>query len=424
MDVATIKFISRFHIRILQKTKFSAIKHKMKKMNAKRNLVSFLAIATVLFLAATVAAVGQITDDITVEVNGIVVAYGSTLTGAEASVVAGDTISVKVYFTADDLDSDTTEVDGTTSNVRIMAELEADKEDSDAVTTSFDVEAGKTYVKTLTLVVPSDFEDDEVSAAMTLSLKIWNGDFKSEIGDIELTVQKPSHNADVKSVLVGSSVEAGQITPVDIVLKNTGYNDLENIYVTIRVPELGLSKTSYFGDLVAIETDDDENTVSGRIYLEVPYEVASGIYTLEVEVTSEDFSDVVERKIAIQNGFPEVAIRSGNDLLVLNPTNQLKVYKVVYPSTESIVVVQAGSSKVVPIETSDGEYNFDVFVFSGSELVGTVNFAGTSEAKELTSPVVVLTVILAIIFLVLLVVMIVLITKKPEKAEEFGESYY
>ena len=70
------------------------------------------------------------------------------------------------------------------------------------------------------------------------------------------------------------------------------------------------------------------------------------------------------------------------------------------------------------------KYNFDVFVFAGNELAGTVNFSGTSESQELASPVVVLTVILAIIFLVLLVVMIVLITKKPEKTEEFGESYY
>ena len=58
------------------------------------------------------------------------------------------------------------------------------------------------------------------------------------------------------------------------------------------------------------------------------------------------------------------------------------------------------------------------------ELVSTITFTGSEEVSQLASPIVILTIILAIIFLVLLVVLIVLVTKKPEKAEEFGESYY
>ncbi|MCK4647336.1 hypothetical protein KAT24_00195 [Candidatus Pacearchaeota archaeon] len=382
----------------------------MKKMNAKRTLVSFLTIATLLFLVATVSAYtvnGDLANVYNIEINGIEVDSDNI------SVIAGETISVKVFFTSMK----------DTSNVRIKAELEGDKEDVDAITTPFDVENGKKYAKTLTLRVPYELTDD-VSDDVTLSLKIWNGDYKTEIDDITLRVQRPSYNADIMSIIVSSSLEAGQISPVDIVLKNIGYNDLEDLYVTVRIPELSISRTAYFGDLVAEETSDDEDTVSGRIYLEVPYDVASGIYTLEVEVANEDFSNIVEEQVAVKNGFPEVAVKSGDNLLVLNPTNHLKIYKVVYPSTELTVVVQAGSSKLVPIEVSEGEYNFDVFVFAGNELAGTVKFSGTSESEELASPVVVLTVILAIIFLVLLVVMIVLITKKPEKTEEFGESYY
>ncbi len=413
----------------------------MKKMNAKKTLVSFVAIATLLFLVATVSAT-EITGEVFGTIDDVSVDF--------ASVIAGETIDVKVYFTADLLTMDATadgvdndgdfvidnpeesaynEYDETASRVKIKVELEGEEGDSTDTTSYFDVENGKTYVKILTLEVP-EVDEDFSSEDMDLTVKIWNSDFRTEVFSA-LRVQKPSYNADVMSIIVSSSVEAGQISPVDIVLRNTGYNDLEDLYVTVRIPELGLSRTSYFGDLVSVEDDnnyhhdDDEDTVSGRLYLEVPYDVASGIYTLEVEVINEDFSDIVERQIAVQNGFPEVAIKSGDNLLVLNPTNHLKVYKVVYPSAELTVVVQAGSSKVVPIEVSEGEYNFDVFVFAGNELAGTVNFSGTSEeSEELASPVVILTVILAIIFLVLLVVMIVLITKKPEKTEEFGESYY
>ncbi len=404
----------------------------MKKMNAKKTLVSFLAIATLLFLAAGVSASSQYTvveeDGFTVtelRVDGIDITTCST-----ASLNAGDTVSIKVYFESGVDESD----------VRVKATLEGNEGEDSDVTSYFDVEDGNTYVKTLTLKVP-EVDKDEVSEDMTLTLRIWNSDFETEVEDENINVQRTSYDADVKSIIVSSKLEAGQISPVDVVLKNTGYNDLEDIDVTVRIPELDIERTAYFGDLVSIEgklecewtddgwecdynDDDDEDTVSGRIYLEIPYDVASGIYTLEVEVGNEDFNNIVTKQVAIENGFPEVALKSGDNLLVLNPTNQLKVYRVVYPAEELTVVVQAGSSKLVPIKMEDEQYNFDVFVFSGNELVGTVNFSGSAGEEKIASPVVVLTVILAIIFLVLLVVMIVLITKKPEKTEEFGESYY
>lgn len=389
---------------------------KNQKMNAKRTLVSFLAIATLLFLVATVSAAGEYSID-KVEVNDVEFPTIDPV----LPVTAGETVKIEVWFSAD---FGTTEEDGEDFyDVDVIIEAEIDAGEKVSIESEpMVVESGDSRKVTLTLKVPCELED-EVSKLIDLTIEIDGEKYKTtEI--YSLRVQRPSYNADVKSIIVSSSVEAGQISPVDIVLQNTGYNDLENVYVTVRIPELSIERTSYFGDLVAVDDEDDENTVSGRIYLEVPYNVASGIYTLEVEVANEDFSNpVVEKQIAVQNGFPEVAVKSGDNLLVLNPTNHLKVYKVVYPSEEVTVVVQAGSSKLVPI-VAEGEYNFDVFVFAGNELAGTVNFSGTSDSQELASPVVVLTVILAIIFLVLLVVMIVLITKKPEKTEEFGESYY
>ncbi len=402
-------------------------------MNAKRTLVSFLAIATLLFLATTVSALTVFTDDgaytgivdglATVEINGMTVTDTNKI-----SVIAGETITVNVKFTVADLydNPDTIPLQEIADGTELIR-MEAELGDFDAETDYFNVEGGNTLSKTLTLVVPNELED-ELSDDMVLTLNLGNSDFESE-AEITLRVQRPSYNVEIMSILVSNTVEAGQIAPVDVVLENTGYNDLDNLYVTVRIPELGVEKTSFFGDLAVSEDehhhhDDDDTTTSGRIYLEVPYNVASGIYTLEVEVANEDFSDVVKREVSITNGFPEVVMKSGDDLLVLNPTNNLKVYKVIYPSAEMTIAVQAGSSKLVSIETLGEQYNFDVFVFDGEKLVGTINYAGVSESETLTSPVVLLTVILAIIFVVLLVVMIVLITKKPEKTEEFGESYY
>ena len=99
---------------------------------------------------------------------------------------------------------------------------------------------------------------------------------------------------------------------------------------------------------------------------------------------------------------------------------------------ESVVAIPAGSSKTVKVDVSAqkaGKYNFAVDVNSGADLVKSQQFAanveGSSAGKALSgNTAVVLTVVLAIIFVVLLVVLIVLLTRKPEKSQELGESYY
>lgn len=397
------------------------------KMN-KNVLVSFLLIASVLFLATTVSAAPLVENGV-VEIEDVEVwtlASSGGFTGDVVSVVAGETMEVKVRFEVGSLDLGSGETSA--SDVKVRVEIEGDKDDVIAVSAPFDVEEWKTYTKTLTLKVPSELKD-ELSEDMTLNLKIWNSDYESEFSDISFRVQRPSYDASIKSITVSNSVEAGKLFPVDIVLKNVGYNDLDDVYVTVRMPELNVEKTAYFGDLVAVEVDDDddnENTATGRLYLEVPFDVKSGTYALEVTVKNDDSEKTASKQISVENGFPEVAMKVGNDLLLLNPTDTLKVYKVVYQANEVVVVVPAGLSKTVPIELSAADGQVDVFVFSGDELLSTLKFSGSavSGETEVASPILVLTVILAIVFLVLLVVLIVLMTKKPQKTEEFGESYY
>lgn len=426
------------------------------KMNTKKLLVSICTIAIALFLVATVSAcvpavpctptstlecnccptdpIGTVTtsdiaDCVIIEVDGINILNNP-------SVIAGETIVVKIMFTAmEDV-----------SNVRVKAEIEGDKASVNAVSTSFDVEAGRTYKKTLSLEVPFELKD-ATSGLMTLNVRIWNGDYETEFEDILITVQRPSYNPVVKSIGTSQSVNAGETFPVDIVLKNLGYNDLEDIYVTVGIPALGIESKAYFGDLVSIETSDDEDdTVSGRLFLKVPYTAEAGVYTLEVQVKNDDVTSKFARQVVIENELSEnvIVMTSGKrvavgenaeySLLLINPTDSLRVYKIVAESSGDLssnvestyVAVPAGSSKTVTITASaktEGDYNFKVNVLSADKLVSQVPLNLKVEGKSV-NPIVVLTVVLAIIFLVLLVVLIVLIGKKPQKTEEFGESYY
>jgi len=390
-----------------------------KKMNTKKTLVSFLLIASVLFSAVLVSA-AQVTTDYTVEANEVLVSDGNALTAEDTlSVVAGDSIDLIVKFTSA----------VNASDLKMRAELQGNKDDVSATSSSFDVEAGNTYTKTLRLEVPSDFDEDELSTTVTLAMKIWNSDDRTEFSDITFSVQKASYDVAVKSVITNSLMDAGATASVNVMVENIGYNDAEDLYVTVKIPELNIAETAYFGDLVSQEdpTDDDaEMTASGKFYLNIPFTAKAGKYTLIVEVENSDgVANVAKKDVVVTNSIPELAMKSGNDLVLINPTNQLKVYKLIYQSNEVSVILPAASTKTVPIEVpTSGDYSFDISVFSGNDLLSTVKFSGSNQAVQVTSPVFVLTVILAIVFLVLLVALIVLITKKPQKAEEFGESYY
>ena len=397
-------------------------------MNAKNLVVFFLALASILLIANTVVAMEEIATIDIVRVDDV------SALGEEVAVIAGETITVKVFFTALQ----------TAADVKVKLELEGQKIDAEAVTQSFNIEKGKKYAKTLTLRIPYELQN-EASDDTTLDIKIWNGDFRSEDDSIALRVQRPSYNAAIMTIDSSQTVEAGQIYPIDIVLKNTGYNNLDDLYVTVKINALSIEKTSYFGDLVAVDNDDDTET--RRFYLQVPFDAEAGLYTLDVEASNADISVSKTKQITIKNEFSSNAIASTLrkavgvnsdaefELIVANPTNKLRVFRIVTESSGDLdtsanvelIAVPAGTTKTVSVIAtphSKGEYNFDVSVFAGEELVDSVTLTVYAGGKSAKSSTVALTIILIIVLLVLLGVLYMLLRKKPETNEEFGESYY
>jgi hypothetical protein len=380
---------------------------KTMKMDAKKLMVSIMAIAIVLSLVANVSAADEIANNLNVKVN-------DDLASDLISVTAGETITVKVMFNA--------LVDA--SDVTVRAEIEGSKVDSNDLSAPFDVETGLRYSKTLNVEVPYELKD-EVSDNVTLTVTIKQGSKFKTTQSYNVRVQRPSYNAEVMSIVTANTIQAGDVLPVDIVLKNVGYNNLDDVYMTARITALnGVERTVYFGDLVALEddADDESTTASSRINLQMPFNVEPGIYTLVVEVSNDDFNAEASKQIIVENDFPNTVIKAGNDLLIVNPTDKLVVYKVIFPESEQFVTIDADSSKTVQVMPTSDDYTVSVVDMKG-ELVNTFTFSAVEDAS-VTSPIVVLTIILAIVFLVLLVVLIVLIGKKPEKVEEFGESYY
>ena len=379
------------------------------KMNIKKLMVSFVVLASILLLTATASAFSAIS----VTVDGI------DASSDDVALVAGETVTLKVYFTADSNESD----------IKVKAELEGNDVDAEVTTADFTVVSGKQYVKILTLKVPSEF--DEVSDDAVLSIDFIGGSAFTPV-EYDVLVQKASYDVEFASVSTSNTVEAGKIFPVEIVLKNVGYNDLEDLYITVSIPELGVQKTGYFGDVVSDENVDKDNedfdVVSGKILLDIPYTAKSGVYSLEVEAKSDEFATSRVKQIVVENGLSSNVFVTGNKIVIANPTNQLLVLKLVPESTgsvtlsEELVVVPAGASKTITASAT-GDYTVNVFSKDG-QLLESVNVPATVQTGSAGNAVAVLTVILTVVFLVLLVVLIVLITKKPEKTEEFSESYY
>jgi len=427
----------KFNSNIVENKVFCQLnKMKIAKMKAKKLLVSFLAIAVIVSALMLVSA-GEITSEYVVDVEGLD-AYD-----LEVSVVAGDRIKVEVYFTSlvDDTD------------VTVEAELEGEKVDTKAITSVFDVEENKSYKKTLYIEVPFELKD-QASENIYLNIEVDGKLHKTNLDEITLRVQRPSYNAVIKSVVTPNSIEAGQTFPVDFVLKNMGYNELDDLYVEVSISELGISQGPvWVGDLVRIECetsntdcDEDEDTVAGRLFLNVPYSVDEGNYELEFVVYNDDVESTMTKSVFIGKDFASEVLTASTSqlisvgenaefsLLLVNPTNNVKVYKIVTESADGLftkasstmVAVPAGSSKTVIITANaeaEGNYQFDVSVFSGEDLLETITYDVSAEGRTANTTVI-LTVILAIIFLVLVVVLIVLIGRKPQKTEDFGESYY
>ncbi len=415
----------------------------MNKMNTKKLTVSFLVFVSVFALIATVSAVAstsQLGTISTVQVDQVNV-------NNNPAIVAGDNVNVRVDFASL----------VNTSDVTVKVTIEGNKGDSVVQTVPFDVEQGQTYTKTLQVTVPSDLKD-VLSDYTTLDVEIKGANGYKTQTSYDLRVQRQAYDANIMSVNVPQIIKAGDNFPVDIVIKNQGYNNLNDVYVTASIPALGLGQTAYLGDIVALECNKDANsvqnygvnitrkcnennqdTLNGRLYIQLPYNVKAGVYELDVKVQNGDTVTSGTVQVAIQNAYSSGNfIVSGNQLLIVNPTNQVQVYRLVPDAantfgltmSDNLVAVPAGSSRTVTVDPASSvsgaqTYTVDAFASDGT-LAGTVNFSttGATQTSSTTSPIAVLTIILAIIFVVLLVVLFVLVGKKPEKADEFGESYY
>lgn len=402
----------------------------MKTQNIMVLLVATLALFFYSLSSVSAAPFGYISS---VEVDGV-----EGLAGTPIAVFDGQNLEVRLVFYAD----------ANADDVRIKAWLSGGK-DFSVSSERFDVLAGNIYSRTMNVQMPYNIDPSE---AFNLEMSVESAnDGIADQQTISLTGQRESYVLQVLDAIMSSNAKAGDRMSVDIVLKNRGRQPADDTFVTVSIPALGVEAKAYFGDLTPVDqaNPDKTDSVERRMYLTVPSTASAGVYTMNIEAYNADSDARVSKKIAIAGASDDTALVSSvttksfatgdtgeYSLTLVNSGNSIRVYDLVFETPagltvttdDTTVVVPAGSSRTVKLEasaTKAGTYNFAVDANSDGALFKRQSYIANVESKGFAgSAAVLLTVVLAIIFVVLLVVLIVLLTRKPEKSEEFEESYY
>jgi len=407
-------------------------------MTSTKLWVSLVAVFALVFLsAANVAAFGDIQK---IEVNNV-----DAFASQDIAVEAGETLTIEVFFRATE----------TVEDVRVEAEI-AGEPDLRAVSKELSVVEGRLYRWILTINMPANLDEEDLEENFDLFVTVESKEKgKADSFGVDMTLQRESNKIEILDVDMDNEVNAGDVLSLDVVVKNRGRQKSEDTFVAARIPALKLQDKAYFGDLVPMDQDNPEKEDSNerRLSLRIPSNAPAGVYVVEIEASNDDSVDTITQKVVVTGAQMKTQVvapvhtRSFNvgetgkyTLVLVNSGNQVGVFELVVESpagvtvdiSEPVVAVPAGSSKTVNLEVKADKaetYSFAVNVHSGGDLVTREEFTAKVEGTNggditKTNPTVLLTVVLAVIFVVLLIVLIVLLTRRPEKSEEFGESYY
>lgn len=405
-------------------------------MNTKTLMVALIAVLGVFMFSFTSAFVANGDNGISLNVNGVEVLSPTSYISADSLAgFAGDMVPVKVTFAAN----------GNASDVKVKVEIYGGNEEYSDSTSRFNVVANSVYTKLLNIQLPKTL--DETTDDIQLRVSIYNQDNEFET-EYTIQMQRNSYQLGMLSVDYDSSVSAGDTVPVSVVVKNNGFENSNDGFVTVTIPELGVSAKGYFGDLVAVESCDEncDNTDAAQkiVSLKIPSTAKDGTYDMVVKVYDADSTTTVTKQIRVSastdtqivSAAKSQDIRAGEtktfEMILVNSAGKVMVYNLnavsgsdLSVSVPSVVTVDADSSKVVQVTvTASEDAKLGVYPFTVGANGQTMVFDANVTGKSVSVSAIALTVVLVVIFVALLVVLIVLLTRKSKPTEEVETSYY
>ncbi|MFA6461294.1 MAG: hypothetical protein WCV90_03430 [Candidatus Woesearchaeota archaeon] len=417
-----------------------------------RKLLSVLFVVFSLLTVSLVSALDSTNLDWgTIKVNGDLLSSTSTL-----AVEEGETLSVRIGLIA-----------GTTgaADIEVEAEISGyeydDYENMRDSTHLFDLAAGTTKYVNLEVALPNKLDNEHY----LLRLRVLDQNSVALEKNIELAVEPVRHGLDIADVTFSPSttVKAGRSLLTTVLLENYGFNNQNDVKVTVAVPELGIS-ASEFVDVVGTDNNNVDYEDVPEMFLPIPADAKEGEYEVKVTAKYDEYETVTKTfkinvlaneafqtsdKLVLAVGPEAQTITAGTSatyaIALTNAGSTSKAYLLEATAgsdwatlslSESLVVLAPGQNKVVYVEAkvapnaAAGAHIASVAIKSGSDVLETVAFkanvvAGTPVAAgndyNLRNG---LEIALIILVVVLVIVGLIVGFSRLKKDDEEGKNYY
>jgi uncharacterized membrane protein len=362
------------------------------------------------------------------------------------SLERGQEYEVRVRFTP------TFDIKNAEVRVFISGYEFSDVQDIEDRTSVFDASSNVTYVKKLHITIPDEVDKDSYKLRVIISDRF--ADELSAVYNLQIDVPRNALKVDDVIFSPSNAVRAGSALLTTVRVENKGEKDQNDVKVTVNIPGLGVSGSSYIDNV----DNNDEEEETEEIFLRVPKCAKAGQYDVIVDV---EFSQrhrkisekrtitVLEDNTCSENSQPQSSITLGNQMqnvasgqtaifpiTVTNAGKTSKTFTVTMPSTDwaevtitptSMLVVPAGQTQTVFVnvqvgeDTPSGAHSLVATVSSGEnrqELTLTTTVAGKqSGAKNVFE-------VILIVLVVLLVVLGIIIGIGHLRGKEQAETYY
>ena len=278
------------------------------------------------------------------------------------SVEKGEKLELKVIITGVQ-DAD---------NVQIEAEIkgyEHTEESTSDITRVFDVEANVTYTKNLNIIIPTKVDEDSYKLRITITDR--NND--EIIQNYNLKIESPRHSMEIRDIILTpqNEITAGRALLAAVRVRNLGNKDEDSVKVTVSMPSLGISASTYIDE---VESGDSES--SEELYLRIPACAKPGNYNVLAEVEYDDGYEDVSKTLSIEVVESGACDASGNEA---KEDKEPELPDVVAGSTlEDVVAGQGGA--IFPITITNNAARSKTFSVSveGADSWGTIKISPTN----------------------------------------------
>ena len=333
------------------------------------------------------------------------------------------------------------------------------------ITNTFDLDEGDNDCFTLNLEVPTKMDVDYYK----LRIRVADRDGLSFEKDFQLHIEGADASAAIEIrdfSLDPEDVVAGRAFTAMVKVRNIGDNDLDDLKVTVSVPELNIKTSEYMDDI-----ESDESKTFEELLLRIPECTKAGNYDVEILVEFDEYEETsVATSITVRSGDTcgtentgtggtedktIVTVPSSQELtqgtsiaypiMIQNNLGTSKTYTLTVSGTSgwattridpsSVIIVPAGQSKTVYLYVSanansePGDKIMTLTVDSGTEskqipLVAKIGKATSGTSTNWSSLRNGLEIGLVVLVIILIIIGLIIAFNKMKDNKKETEPYY